>query len=525
MRHSTRATWRLVLPFVLASGISACARGAVTTTANQGPEARSVAPNADELKRDLYVFASDSFGGRRTATPYADKAARWLATRLAQLGLEPGGDSGYFHRVPLDRSTVASEPLVVSSPAGRSTLAANRDVVYLSSLGPGAPSPKDSVNAEAVFASYGLIDPALGMNDYAGLAVSGKVVVIAGGVPAGLAPDKAKELANPQALFGRLQAAILRQPAAVVLLLPDSLFGMLASQFNAVQVSLASGGASGAPNRVLPLVAVARLGAGVVPTSWPANIKAQYSGTRISGGYRERVERVNGYNVVGIVRGTDPALKNTYVAYGAHYDHIGVTGGVQGDTVNNGADDDGSGSMSLLAIARAWSQGPRPKRSALFVWHVGEEEGLFGSQAFTDHPSVPLDSIVAQLNADMIGRNGTDSLYIVGPGAAPNGQSATLGAVLDSVNAAGSKPFAFNREWDTTTHPERIYYRSDHFNYARKGIPIVFFTSGLHEQYHKPSDEASLINYDKLAKVSDLMYRLGLTLGNRPTRPKPSAVP
>jgi Zn-dependent M28 family amino/carboxypeptidase len=136
---------------------------------------------------------------------------------------------------------------------------------------------------------------------------------------------------------------------------------------------------------------------------------------------------------------------------------------------------------------------------------------------------VPLDSIVAQLNADMVGRNGDDSLYIVGPGAAPNGQSATLGAVIDSVNATTARPFAFNREWDTTTHPERIYFRSDHFNYARKGIPIVFFTTGLHPQYHQVTDEAGLINYPKMERIGNLMYRAGFALGDRPTRPKPTA--
>jgi Zn-dependent M28 family amino/carboxypeptidase len=231
----------------------------------------------------------------------------------------------------------------------------------------------------------------------------------------------------------------------------------------------------------------------------------------------------NGYNVVGIVRGTDPALQKTYVAYGAHYDHIGIQAAMNGDSIANGADDDGSGSVTLLAIARAFAQGPKPKRSLLFVWHVGEEKGLFGSETFTDHPTVPLDSIVAQLNADMIGRNGNDSLYIVGPGAAPDGQSAVLGAVVDSVNATEAKPFVFDREWDTTTHPERIYYRSDHFNYAKKGIPIVFFTTGLHPQYHQVSDEPALINYEKMARVGRLMYDTGVALGNRETRPKPTA--
>jgi Zn-dependent M28 family amino/carboxypeptidase len=134
---------------------------------------------------------------------------------------------------------------------------------------------------------------------------------------------------------------------------------------------------------------------------------------------------------------------------------------------------------------------------------------------------VPIDSIVAQINADMIGRNHPDSLYIVGPGAAPNGQSRVLGQVVDSVNALEAKPFVFNREWDTTTHPERIYYRSDHYSYASKGIPIVFLTTGLHPQYHQTSDEVALIEFPKLARVATLMYNVGIALGRRAMRPKP----
>ena len=128
---------------------------------------------------------------------------------------------------------------------------------------------------------------------------------------------------------------------------------------------------------------------------------------------------------------------------------------------------------------------------------------------------MPLDSVVAQLNADMIGRNAPDSLYVVGPLAAPKGQSRRLGEVVDSVNAALRTPFRINREWDSPTHPEQIYYRSDHFSYARRGIPIVFFTSGLHEDYHRVSDEAAKIDYDKLAHVGALLLEVGRAVGDR----------
>ena len=140
------------------------------------------------------------------------------------------------------------------------------------------------------------------------------------------------------------------------------------------------------------------------------------------------------------------------------------------DSIANGADDDGSGSMSLLGIARvihSWN----PKRSILFVWHVAEEKGLLGSLYFTDHPTVPIDSIVAQLNADMIGRNAPNELYIVGPGAAPNGQSKVLGALLDSLNNTSGQPFAINRSFDTPNHPEMVYYRQRPLQLRAQGDP------------------------------------------------------
>jgi Zn-dependent M28 family amino/carboxypeptidase len=194
---------------------------------------------------------------------------------------------------------------------------------------------------------------------------------------------------------------------------------------------------------------------------------------------------------------------------------------VRGDSIANGADDDGSGTVSLLAIARTLQRAPvHPKRSTLFVWHVGEEKGLLGSAYFVQHPTVPIDSIVAQINADMVGRNAASVLYTVGPNAAPNNQSRRLGAVVDSVNAAQVPPFVINREWDSATHPEHIYERSDHFNYARKGIPIVFFTTGMHDDYHMPSDDPSKIDYEKMARVARLMRDVGVAVGNSGHRPR-----
>jgi len=221
---------------------------------------------------------------------------------------------------------------------------------------------------------------------------------------------------------------------------------------------------------------------------------------------------------------TDVPLAHTYVAFGAHLDHIGILPAEHGDSIANGADDDGSGSMSLIEMAKRMQHAPRTKRSLLYVWHTGEELGLFGSEWFTSHPTVVLDSIIAQLNADMIGRNDPDSLYLIGPRSAPNGQSTVLGAIVDSVNSASPRPFLINRDWDAPSHPEQLYYRSDHYNYAKHGIPIVFFTTGLHADYHKVTDSPDKIDYDKLSRVATLIMNIGTALANSPTRPLPPAL-
>jgi Peptidase family M28 len=519
--------FRRTLSLLTVAGVAACAPAATsgTSAAVSRPTAPTrLEPTADELRTDLFAFAADSFRGRETGTPDADRAAAFIARRIQSLGLEPAGDSGYFQRVPMTRSRMTARTLTVTTPGGSQPLTLGRDLAIFVSLG--APVlPKLSASGDVVFAGFGLVDPSLGRDDYKGLDVVGKIVTIAGIAPPGVDSTRRAGLENIQAILGRIGMVIARRPAGIIMLLPDSLFRLALGELSGTQIEL--GAATAPPPRSLPMIAVAPLrpGSPLLPANWSTATGPQpVTGTAFTAQVELSREGFNGYNVAGIVRGSDPALRNTYVAYGAHYDHIGIQAPVNGDSIANGADDDGSGSVTLLAIARAWVQGPKPPRSALFVWHVGEEKGLFGSTQFTNHPTVPIDSIVAQLNADMIGRNGDDTLYIVGPGAAPNGQSRVLGGIIDSVNTALPRPFVFDREWDTTTHPERIYYRSDHYNYAQKGIPIVFFTTGLHPQYHQVTDEPGLINYPKMARVGALLYESGIAVARRPTRPKPLVV-
>ncbi|MFA6456714.1 MAG: M28 family peptidase, partial [Bacteroidota bacterium] len=242
-----------------------------------------------------------------------------------------------------------------------------------------------------------------------------------------------------------------------------------------------------------------------------------------------RIDSLYTQNIVAVMKGSDKNLRDEYVAFGAHYDHIGLRAEpVNGDSIYNGADDDGSGTTGLLAIADALSKGPAPKRSILFVWHMGEEKGLWGSKYFVQHPTVPLKNIITQLNIDMIGRSkpdtgeasknedysGPNEVFSIGS----NMMSSLLGELNERVNASLYK-LKLNYKYDDPADPNRLFYRSDHYNYAKAGIPIVFYFDGIHEDYHRVSDEVGKIDFTKLMKVTRTIYALGWKLANIPLRP------
>jgi Zn-dependent M28 family amino/carboxypeptidase len=220
-------------------------------------------------------------------------------------------------------------------------------------------------------------------------------------------------------------------------------------------------------------------------------------------------------NVVARIEGSDPQLKNTYVAFGAHYDHIGyITGSLptSADRINNGADDDGSGTSTLIGIARQFAlSSVRTKRSLLFVWHAGEEKGLYGSKYFADNPVVPISSIVTQLNIDMIGRNRdnkeseSNTVYAIGA----DRISTELHNILVDANQSLQPPLKVDFEMNSPTDPERLYYRSDHYSYASKGVPVIFFFTGLHPDYHQVTDSVEKIHFDKMAHIGQLVYEIG----------------
>jgi Zn-dependent M28 family amino/carboxypeptidase len=241
------------------------------------------------------------------------------------------------------------------------------------------------------------------------------------------------------------------------------------------------------------------------------------------------IEKKFTQNVVAVMKGSDKKLSDEYVAFGAHYDHVGMRSEpINGDSIYNGADDDGSGTVGLLAMAEAFASGPKPKRSLLFVWHTGEEKGLWGSKYFVNFPTVTLQNIVTMLNIDMIGRSkpdtgeasknedysGSNEIFSIGS----KMMSSELGELNERVNGSLLK-LKLNYKFDDPSDPNKLFYRSDHYNYAKNGVPIVFYFDGIHEDYHRVTDEIDKIDFNKLTSVTKTIFALGWKIANLPKRP------
>ena len=223
------------------------------------------------------------------------------------------------------------------------------------------------------------------------------------------------------------------------------------------------------------------------------------------------ISSISAPNTVGILRGSDSRLRNEYLVYSAHMDHIGITPG-RPDSINNGADDDASGTTGVVELAEAFSRpGARPKRSIVFLTVSGEEKGLWGSNVFAGNPPVPIKQIVADINIDMIGRNWRDTIVAIGK------EHSDLGPTLDQVNRAHPElgMTAIDDRWPE----EQFYFRSDHYNFARRGVPILFFFNGVHQDYHEVSDSPDKIDSEKESRILKLLFYLGQEIGNAPKRP------
>lgn len=495
---------------------------------------------ASQLRDYLTFIAADELEGRDTPSRGLDTAAKFLALNMARWGLKPAGDDGtYFQQIGLRRDLI--DPAQTRVQLNTLTLELGEDYIPVAREG--------DVTGQLVFAGNGWFHKAKNVDAFKGVDAKGKIAIIfspPNGLPRGLTRS---DLTGTRGVDWIEPAEYARKQGAVgVVIVPD--FQYIAS-WSAHRQRMTERGTllveSFQPQTgaVLPtIIASPRLVnvlfqgekhtatslfeltyGGTPPESFPLG-EMKTMTLRVA----PKGEPLKTQNVVAIFEGSDPVLKNEYVALGAHYDHVGRGTATTGDVIFNGADDDGSGTTVLLAIAEALSKAAvKPKRSILFVWHTGEEKGLWGSRFFVETPTVPLDKIVAQVNLDMVGRSkqegdtkprnrnlsGPNEIYVIGS----KMMSTELGELTAAVNQSYLN-LSYNYRYDDPADPNRYFFRSDHYNYARKGIPIIFFFDGEHEDYHRTSDSADKIDYQKLEKIARTVHMTVWEIATRPTRPK-----
>jgi hypothetical protein len=482
-------------------------------------------------KKHLKVLSSDKFEGRETGKPGAEKAANYIAAELKRLGLTAPVNGSYFQDVPLVESVFE----FTTFTANGTSLAQGKDFLVVQG---GGASRTLSAN-DLVFAGYGITSEAY--DDLKGTDLSGKVVMIIGSPESMNSGVSAlTKLTTPVSLSRRLQNVASKGPALILLVNPELSKTLKQYTPPSGRLSLkkptaaapSSRAGSGAIVTISPEVAdIILRNSGNTYNGLKSSIdngsspKTQTLSSTLSASYGPLLKDVRSANVMGYLEGSD--LKNEILVFSAHYDHIGLTKDGGPDKVNNGADDDGSGTTGVLEIARAYAKakkdGKGPRRSILFLFVTGEEKGLLGSEWYSENPVYPMANTITDLNIDMIGRTGeeykgsADSVnycYLIGS----DKLSTELHKISENANAVYTK-LKIDYKYNDPKDPERIYYRSDHYNFAKHGVPIVFYFNGVHEDYHKPSDEFKKINFDLLTKRAQLVFYTGWDLANRDKRP------
>ncbi len=468
----------------------------------------------------MFAMAGDAMRGREAGTLDEMRATAWVAERAREAGLQPAGDDGtFFQWWPMRRSRLSESSRI--SVAGK-TLRLWKDAVVLN-------AQNGTIDLPIVFVSD---TNALRNADVAGKAVA-MVVSPIPTQPLDQFTIRGNFQATLSAIIRQRAAAIAQAGGAAAILVSDG-SPILDTALDAT-ATLTSRGQFGIDSAGAPTGAFARAantgqqggrgGAGrgnalpTVPTFWlRGNVldAAREPNARLTAlTFNETFYYPSG-NVIGIVKGTDPRLANEYVLFSSHQDHDGTRYPVNGDSIWNGADDNASTSVALLAAARAFVKHPAP-RPILFIWHGAEERGLLGSRWFVGHSTVPHSQIIAVLNADMIGRNSPDSAALLGVQPPHKNSNALVDAAL-RANAELTH-FKLDSLWDRPTHPEGWYFRSDHLPYARANIPAIEFSTLLHADYHTPRDEPSRIDIAKLAKMTRWMYATGWIVANAAQRP------
>ena len=477
----------------------------------------------EDAKKHLSIIASDAFEGRETGKPGAEKAANYLAGEFKKLGLQAPVNGSYFLDVPLEESTLKVTAFSVNNQPFEN----GKDFLMRGNF-----SNTDVRTSDVIFIGYGTPEE-LGTTD-----ITGKVLVWINEDKPGTGTTTNTSYRVSAARSKVIKELQSKHPAAILAVnagIADILkrFG---SSFTGGNISIKKETAA-TPQQAPVINVTIAVADQLVKASGQtfeqlktafaaANSAAKTIKTNFILSYHTENKPAKAVDVVGFLPGSDPKLKDEVLVFSAHYDHIGLTTSGT-DKVNNGADDDGSGTTGILEIARAFTEakkaGKGPRRSILFLGNVGEEKGLLGSEYYTDHPVIPLSRTITDLNIDMIGRTGYDYqgkadssnyVYVIGSAML----STTLRKVTEEANNTYTK-LDLDYKYDDPNDPNRFYYRSDHYNFAKHGVPIIFYFDGEHQDYHRPGDEVSKINFPMLVKRAQLVFYTGWNLANRDERP------
>lgn len=500
-------------------------------------ESPANAVTAEQLRDYLAFIASDELEGRDTPSRGLNTAAQFIATLLSRWNVKPAGEDGtYYQLIGLRQTTV--DQFASTADIDNQHFGYGDGFIAQPAAG--------SVSAPMVYVGHGYRHAAKNINPYKGIDVKGKIVVYSDMMPKGTTfrdfPSAQRGTAwDSPASFAE------RNGAKGLIVLPS--FRTLARWDASKKRSLDRGQmvmekfATDIEERLPTITASVRMMEAILRgeemraedilsralAGDPAPSFVLDEGKMASFAVGVKTQQHTTRNVIGMIEGSDTVLKSEYVALGAHYDHVGIGSPVANDSIYNGADDDGSGTVAVLAIAEALARGERPKRSILFAWHTGEEKGLLGSRYFTTYPTVPIAKIVTHLNIDMIGRSkpdgdthpareelsGPKEIYVVGS----RMMSTELGLLSDGLNRSYLN-LAFNYRYDDPADRNRFFFRSDHYNYAIKGIPVIFYFSGVHEDYHQPSDSFDKIDFGKMESVTRTIGATAWEIANRPARLK-----
>ncbi|MDZ7772745.1 MAG: M28 family peptidase [Balneolaceae bacterium] len=544
---------RFILVAGMALALGACSTGRESLTeppsTDAGPTERLLSYQEliteEYLRPRLTAFSHDSMEGRETGTRGLRMAADYLAREYRELGLQPVGDNNsYFQHFELNATRTDSAVYVVRDTTGsrvlsRSVAAPGSRARFVPAFGGGT-----DVSGEVVFAGFGVNDPERGVQHLEGASLQDKWVMVYEDIPGVVEGDT---LLSPDIdSRSRFRSLLNEAGARGVLLIP----GMSAAEFeeSAAEEAVGYGEPQGmrlayrdrgsengsmgpALNVVHPVLAAEMLGLegeGALRSHHDrlleeiAGFRARPTGYSLEQNFHTSTVTVPTKNVAAFLEGGDPELKDEVVVLTSHYDHVGIgQPDENGDRIYNGADDDGSGTIGLLNVARALAEarddGLRPQRSILFLNVAGEEKGLLGSRYYSDHPIFPIEKTVTNLNVDMIGRvdrqqeeqGVSDYTYIIGGRII----SSDLARLLEEANERSGKLVLSDR-YNDLRDPNQFYRRSDHWNFGRLGVPFVFFFTGVHEDYHRPSDEVHKIRFDMLVRRTQTIYASAVLVAN-----------